>query len=77
MKKLFSFFSGAIIGGIIGGGLALLFTPYRGDALRGQISTRLDDLREEINQARTSRRIELETQLASLRAPRPKHGPQD
>lgn len=77
MKKLFNFFSGAIIGGIIGGGLVLLFTPYRGEAMRGQISSRLDTLRDEINQARTTRRIELETQLASLRAPRPKQSPQD
>lgn len=72
MNKLFNFLTGAIVGGLVGGGLALLFTPYRGDALRAQVSNRLDNVRDEINQARLNKRIELETQLAVMRAPKPK-----
>jgi gas vesicle protein len=72
MRRLFSFFTGALVGGLVGGGLILLFTPYRGDELRGQLSERLDALGNEINLARMNKRIELETQLASLRAPKPK-----
>ncbi len=70
MKRLFSFFTGAMVGGLVGGGLILLFTPYRGLELRAQLSNRLDNLREEISQARLNKRIELETQLAVLRAPK-------
>ncbi|MHC1784038.1 MAG: hypothetical protein AB9891_15005 [Anaerolineaceae bacterium] len=72
MRRLFSFFAGALVGGLVGGGLILLFTPYRGDELRSELSNRLDSLGNEINQARMSKRIELETQLASLRAPKQK-----
>lgn len=72
MRKLFSFFSGALIGGLVGGVLILLFTPYRGDEFRGQLNDRLQALRNEVNQARLSKRIELETQLTELRAPKPK-----
>jgi gas vesicle protein len=72
MRRLFSFFTGALVGGLIGSGLVLLFTPYRGDELRGELISRLDSLGNEINQARMNKRIELETQLAVLRAPKPK-----
>jgi gas vesicle protein len=71
MRRLFSFFTGALVGGLVGGGLILLFTPYRGDEFRGQLSERLDALGNEINLARMNKRIELETQLANLRAPKP------
>ena len=68
--KLDRFLEGLVIGGLAGALAALLLTPQSGDQLRGQIQSRITQVRSEVNNAASSRRIELEQQLAALRAPR-------
>ena len=70
MKGVMSFLSGAIMGGLVGATLALLFAPASGEQLRLQMQERADQIQQEVKQAAETRRIELEQQLAELRAPR-------
>jgi gas vesicle protein len=74
MKGVMSFLSGAIMGGLVGATLALLFAPASGEQLRLQMQERADRIQQEVKQAAESRRIELEQQLAELRAPRESGG---
>jgi gas vesicle protein len=69
MKKIFNFLFGAMLGGLIGAGTALLLTPSSGEALRGQIGDRFAALQDELSQAASERRLELENYLSSLREP--------
>jgi len=70
MRRAFSFFIGTLIGGIIGAAVALLFAPSAGRDLRVQISDRAQGLAADIRQAGTSKRIELQERLETLRAPK-------
>jgi gas vesicle protein len=70
MKRVLSFFSGALMGALVGSTLALLLTPASGDDLRAQIQANVERIQNEVQQAASSRRLELEGQLSSLRAPR-------
>jgi len=70
MKGVMSFLSGAIMGGLVGATLALLFAPASGEQLRLQMQERADQIQQEVKQAAETRRIELEQQLAELRTPR-------
>lgn len=70
MKRVLSFFSGALMGALVGSTLALLLTPASGDELRTQIQAQVERIQQEVQQAASSRRIELEQQLETLRAPR-------
>jgi len=69
MQRLLTFFSGVVLGGLVGAALALLLTPASGEQLRGNIQGRYIELRDEVQQAAESRRIELEEQLRELRKP--------
>jgi len=70
MRRAFSFFIGTLIGGIIGSALALLFAPSAGKDLRLQINDRAQGFIADIRQASTTKRIELQERLETLRAPR-------
>jgi gas vesicle protein len=70
MKRITSFFVGAMMGVLVGGTLALLLAPSSGNELRNQMQDRVERLREEIRRAAADRRDELEAQLAALRAPK-------
>ncbi len=61
---------GFMLGGILGAGLVLLLAPSTGEQFRGQIQGEVDRLRAEVEKAASERRLELEQQLAALRAPR-------
>jgi gas vesicle protein len=63
---------GTLLGGLVGAVLALLFTPASGADLRGQIRDRTEGLAADIRQAASSKRIELQGRLETLRAPKPK-----
>lgn len=71
MRRFFGFFIGIFIGWLVGATLALLLAPETGESLRGQIRGRSAGFVGEIRNAATARRLELEQQLAALRAPRP------
>lgn len=69
MRHLDKFFFGALLGGLIGGGLALLFAPTSGKKLQSEIVSYVVDVREDVEQAARQRREELEQELARLRQP--------
>jgi gas vesicle protein len=70
MRRTLAFIYGSIIGGMIGAILALLMAPASGNELRLQVQERVRFIQGELKSAAASRRIELERQLAALRAPR-------
>lgn len=67
MNRATNFIVGAMIGGLVGAVLALLFAPKAGAELRQDIVDYADQVQTEIRQAAVSKRQELEAQLASLR----------
>jgi gas vesicle protein len=69
MSRFINFMSGLIVGGLVGAGLAILFTPDSGKNLRNQIQRTAEDIEEEVRQASHEKRIELERQLETLRTP--------
>ena len=68
---MLSFFTGAIMGGLVGATIAILMAPSSGDDLKGELRQRFSAFQDELSQAAQSRRIELEKKLADLRQPRP------
>ena len=72
MRRLFSFFAGAIMGGLVGATVAVLLAPASGEDLREQLRERSIRLQDEIRSAAKDRRAELERELTALRSPRKK-----
>ena len=70
MRKFFSFLMGTVMGALVGATIALLLAPESGDELRGTIRQRFVTLKDEVSQAASSRKIELEDKLANLRQPK-------
>ena len=70
MRRVMSFLSGAVMGGLVGVTLALLFTPSSGETLQEQIRDRANRVQEEVKKAAAARREELEEQLNELRSPK-------
>jgi len=70
MRRAFGFLIGAMMGGIIGAAAALLFAPSSGAELRAQINDRTQVFTTDIRQAASTKRIELQDRLETLRAPR-------
>ena len=68
MRKFGSLFLGALLGGLVGSGLALLFAPASGEKLRGEITSYFKNLQYEISRAGEEKRAELEAQLNKLRS---------
>jgi len=69
MRKLVSFLSGALIGGLVGATFALLFAPSTGMELQSRIRLSASELENEIRLAAHNKREELEKQLEKLRKP--------
>jgi gas vesicle protein len=70
MNKAIRFFSGVILGAMVGAAVAILLAPTSGDVLQKQIRGRVEAIQGEVRQASQERRQELEQQLANLRVPR-------
>ena len=70
MRKAFGFVLGAAVGALVGATLAVLLAPESGAALRGQIRERGIAFSSEVQTAAATRRAELQSRLAELRAPR-------
>jgi gas vesicle protein len=70
MRRIFSFFAGVIMGGLVGATVAILLAPASGEDVRAQIRDRSIRLQEDIKSAAITRREELERELSALRAPR-------
>ena len=67
--RFIRFFVGAVLGGLIGAVVVILFTPVSGEQMRAQVNGYFSDSVEEVRQAASARRAELEKQLARLRMP--------
>ena len=76
MNRFLSFLVGAVMGGLVGGTVALLLAPSSGEELRAQMRERAINLQEEVKRAAMEKRVEMEQQLAALRAPQPSPGDQ-
>lgn len=69
MNKAFSFFSGIVLGSLVGASIAIMIAPKSGDELRSEIQQRYIELKDEVQSAAEIRRVELEKQLESMRKP--------
>jgi len=70
MRRFLSFLAGALVGGMVGAVVAILLAPVSGSDLRTQLLDRATKMQDEVKAAAAARRLELEQQLAALRAPR-------
>ncbi len=68
MKKTASFLQGILFGALVGSALALLLTPWSGDELKQNINDFAQNFQDEVRQAGTEKRQELEAELAALRS---------
>ncbi len=67
MKKIFNFFFGAFLGGMVGATVALLFAPMKGEELRQKLNEYIVEVKGEVSEAAMQKRIELEEELSRLR----------
>ncbi len=70
MKKMFSFITGALMGGLVGATIALLLAPATGEELRSQMKERIGTFQDEIGQAMNTSKVELEKKLDDMRKPK-------
>ncbi|NMC53985.1 MAG: YtxH domain-containing protein [Chloroflexi bacterium] len=70
MKKIENFIFGAMLGGLIGAGLAILLAPASGKSLRDEVKGYIDNTVSEVRNAGIQRRQELEIELTRLREPK-------
>ena len=69
MQRTMSFLAGTVMGALVGATLAILFAPSSGEELRSEMQQRADRIQNEVQEAASSRRAELERQLAAMRTP--------
>lgn len=69
MRKMFNFFVGLMMGGLVGATVALLLAPASGEEVRSQLQEQTIRLRDEVKAVAEARRAELERELSALRAP--------
>ena len=70
MRKALGFLIGTVVGALVGSTVVLLLAPESGEQLRGEIRERGSAFLADVRQAADSRRIELQSRLEDLRAPR-------
>ncbi len=68
MRGLLRFVGGALLGGAIGAGIAILMAPAPGPEVKNRLRSEVEAFRGEIQKAAEERRKELEAQLEQLRA---------
>ncbi len=69
MSKIFNFFIGMMMGGMVGAIVGLLLAPTSGEEMRSQLQEQSIRLRDEVKAVAEARRAELERELSALRAP--------
>jgi gas vesicle protein len=70
MRRMLGFLIGVVVGALVGSTVVLLMAPESGEQLRSEIRERGSAFLADVRQAADSRRIELQSQLEELRAPR-------
>jgi gas vesicle protein len=66
MNKFGSLLLGIVTGAVVGGVLAILFTPLKGSAVRARLSSSFVHVQTEVKQAAKNRMSELNQQLARM-----------
>ncbi|MEX0787415.1 MAG: YtxH domain-containing protein [Anaerolineales bacterium] len=69
MRRLSNFITGAFLGALVGAVAALLLAPASGEDLQSRAREKLASLRDEVQNAYSSRKSQLEAELESLRQP--------
>ena len=69
MAKIINFIVGAVAGAVVASVIATLLAPSSGSELQGKVKEYSQNLKDEVQKARETRRAELEKQLAQLRKP--------
>jgi gas vesicle protein len=67
---MFGFLIGIVVGALVGSTVTLLLAPESGEQLRGELQARGDAFLADVRSAADSRRIELQSRLEELRAPK-------
>lgn len=67
MRKIGYFLFGSLLGGLIGAGIALLFSPTSGAEIRGNIRSYTMHTVDEVKSAALQKRDELQKQLEQMR----------
>ena len=70
MQRMLSFIAGAVTGALVGATLMVLFTPASGESIRSDLRNRIFAMRDQMQDAASARRAELESQLSRLRSGR-------
>ncbi len=70
MRRMFGFLIGIVVGALVGSTVALLLAPESGEQIRGELRQRGAGFLADVRSAADSRRIELQSRLEELRAPR-------
>jgi gas vesicle protein len=70
MRRMFGFLIGILVGALVGATVTLLLAPEAGEQLRGELRERGSAFLSDVRQAADSRRIELQSRLEELRAPK-------
>jgi len=68
MRKFGNLMLGAILGGIVGSALAILFAPASGEKARDEIRAYFSNIKDEVDRAADEKRAELEMELQRLRS---------
>ena len=68
MSNTKSWMLGAILGGLLGSALVMLYTPTKGSELESKQQEAVQKIRDEVRQAGEEKRAELEAQLDALRS---------
>jgi len=71
MQSVGKFLTGFVMGGLIGSGLTLLFTPYSGEDTRTWVGQYFEKINQEVQTAMVEQRTVLENELSDLRKPLP------
>jgi gas vesicle protein len=67
MGRTINFIAGFLVGGFVGGGIALLLAPRSGKQTQDEIRHRINIVLEEGKRAAEERRAEMEAQFAEAR----------
>ena len=67
MRKLFAFLVGLVSGAVVGGAVALLLAPMSGEALKGEISARVEQLRAEMEAAAAEQEKRLRAEFERMK----------
>lgn len=67
MRKFFAFLAGMMSGAMVGGALALLLAPMSGEALKGELTKRIDQLKADMQAAAAEQEARLRAEFERMK----------